>query len=194
MRNTIATLLAAALLAACARDAPPDAAPPGDSATPSAPAVPEAEPMPAPVPESAPPADAPPPPVESNPAPTPTATPAAPAVETMRLARARSKLGVAADVRYSFDPAPAAGQPATLHLAVIPRVAGQPLEFSLQPAPGVESVAAGPITRQKLGGVDAQRRQYAVTRTAAAPESLKVLVTLTWDGGSTFGFYSIPLD
>jgi hypothetical protein len=189
MRNTIATLLAAALLAACAREAPPA----GESAAPAAPET-DPAPAPAPAPESAPPADAPPPPTDSNPAPTPTATPATPALESMRLARAPSKLGVAADVRYSFDASSVAGQPATLHVAVIPRVAGQPLEFSLQPAQGVESVAAGPVSRQKQGSVDALRRQYAVTRTAAAPGSLKVLVTLTFDGGSTFGFYSIPLD
>jgi hypothetical protein len=192
MRQTIATLLAAALLAACAREAPPAPAPADDPSPPAAPATPEAVPTPAP--EPAPPADAAPSPTDPTPAPTPTATPASPALETMRLAMAPSKLGVAADVRYSFDTAPAAGQPATLHVAVVPRVAGQALEFSLQPAAGVESLASGPVTRQKLDRGEALRRQYVVTRTVAAPTRLKVLVTLSWDGGSSFGFYSIPLD
>jgi hypothetical protein len=188
MRNPIATLLAATLLAACARDTPPTPEPAPGPAPEAAPTVP------APTVEPTPPADAAPPPTDPTPAPTPTSTPAAPPLETMRLAMAPSKLGVAADVRYSFDTAPVAGQPATLHLAVVPRVAGQALEFSLQAAPGVESAAAGPVTLQKSARGDALRRQYAITRTATAPAKLKVLVTLTWDGGSTFGFYSIPLD
>jgi hypothetical protein len=111
----------------------------------------------------------------------------------MRLAKSSGKLGVAADVRYSLEAAPAQGQPLTLNIAVIPRVAGQALEFSLQPADGVQ-VAAGPVTRLKVDQTDTLRQQYTITRTAEMPRTLRVLVTHRWDGGSAFGFYSIPVD
>jgi hypothetical protein len=76
---------------------------------------------------------------------------------------------------------------------VVPRVVGQTLAFSLQPADGVQ-VAAGPVTRLKVGQADTLRQQYALTRTGAASRTLRVLVTHHWDGGSAFGFYSIPLE
>jgi hypothetical protein len=142
--------------------------------------------------DPAPPGETAPPPTD----PAPTAKPTAaqvPSLESMQLAKSSGKLGVAADVRYSFDTAPAAGEPVTLSIAVVPRVAGQTLAFSLQPAEGVQ-VAAGPVTRLKVGQADTLRQQYAITRTAGTSGTLRVLVTHQWDGGSAFGFYSIPLE
>ncbi|MBC8027448.1 MAG: hypothetical protein H7Y89_15765 [Steroidobacteraceae bacterium] len=111
----------------------------------------------------------------------------------MRLAKTSGKLGVAADVRYSFDSARAPDQPVTLNIAVVPRVAGQILKFSMQPTEGVQ-IAAGPVTRLKVNQADTLRQQFSITRTAGTPGALRVLVTHQWDGGSAFGFYSIPFD
>lgn len=189
-RVAIATLLAMSL-AGCSSETkpvPPEPAPAtAPSPAPDASASPEA--MPA---DPAPPAETSPPPTDPSAAPTPTAA-QVPELESMRLAKASGKLGVAADVRYAFDAAPAPGQPVMLNIAVIPRVAGQTLEFSLQPAEGMQ-IAAGPVTRLKVNQADTLRQQYAITRTAGMPGTLRVLVTHRWDGGSAFGFYSIPVD
>jgi hypothetical protein len=199
-RLVIATLLAMSL-AGCSRETQPVPPEPAPTIAPSA--APESEPAVTPAPDATPspdtmPAD-PAPPGETAPPPTdPSATPKptaaqVPDLDSMRLAKSSGKLGVAADVRYSFDGAPAPGQPVTLNVAVVPRVAGQTLQFSLQPAEGVQ-VAAGPVTRLKVNQVDTLRQQYSITRTAGMPATLRVLVTHQWDGGSAFGFYSIPVD
>jgi hypothetical protein len=199
-RLVIATLLAMSL-AACSSETkpvPPESAPASapapesESATPGAPApdtTPSPDAMPA---DPAPPAETSPPPTDPSATAKPTAA-KVPDLDSMRLAKSSGKLGVAADVRYSFDVAAAPGQPVTLNIAVIPRVAGQALEFSLQPAEGVQ-VAAGPVTRLKVNQADTLRQQYSITRTAEMPRTLRVLVTHQWDGGSAFGFYSIPVD
>jgi hypothetical protein len=197
-RLAAATLLAALLAAGCSRDPPPPAepaapvetAPPApESVTPAPDATPGPEAMP---PDSAPPADTAPPPTDPSATAKPTSA-HVPDLEAMRLAKTSGKLGVAADVRYSFDTAAAAGQPVTLNIAVVPRVAGQVLEFSLQAADGVQ-VAAGPVTQLKVNQADTLRQQYSITRTAGSPRTLRVLVTHQWEGGSSFGFYSIPFD
>jgi hypothetical protein len=167
--------------------APAAEAPATDAPAPDATPGPEAMP-----PDSAPPADTVPPP--TDPSATSKATAAqVPALESMQLAKGNGKLGVAADVRYSFDAAASPDQPVTLNIAVVPRVAGQALEFSLQPVDGVR-IAAGPVSRLKVGQADTLRQQYTITRSASAPDTVRVLVTHQWDGGSAFGFYSIPLD
>lgn len=205
-----ALTLLGALAGGCSKEPPPappeatPAAPPPapESSAPAAPAeapathppAPDATPGPeAMPPDSAPPADAPPPPTDPSATSKPTAAQVVPPLESMQLAQGNGKLGVAADVRYSFDTAALPDQPVTLNVAVVPRVAGQTLEFSLQPADGVR-VAAGPVTRLKVGQADTLRQQYSITRSAGAPRTLRVLVTQQWDGGSAFGFYSIPLD
>jgi glucose/arabinose dehydrogenase len=198
-RLAAATLLAT-MLAGCSRETkplPPEAtpaiepapAPAPDASTPAPDATPAPEAMP---PDATPPADTAPPPTD----PAATAKPTSaqvPDLDSMRLAKTSGKLGVSADVRYSFDSATAPGQPVTLNIAVVPRVAGQNLEFSLQPDEGVEA-AAGPVSRLKVGQVDTLRQQYSITRNHATPRTLRVLVTHQWDGGSAFGFYSIPFD
>ena len=143
-------------------------------------------------PDAAPPADTAPSPTDPSATSKPTAA-QVPDLDSMQLAKTSGKLGVAADVRYSFDAAAGSGQPVTLNVAVVPRVVGQTLEFSLQPADGVR-FEAGAVTRQKVGQADTLRQQYSITRGTATARTLRVLVTHHWDGGSAFGFYSIPFD
>jgi hypothetical protein len=183
-----ATLLAA-LLAGCSSETKPLPPEPAPTLEPAPDATPPPEAMP---PDSAPPADTAPPPTDPSATAKPTAA-QVPDLDSMRLAKSSGKLGVAADVRYSFDTAASAGQPVTLNIAVVPRVAGQTLEFSLQPVDGV-SVAAGPVIRLKVDQADTLRQRYSITRTAGTSPTLRVLVTHQWDGGSAFGFYSIPFD
>jgi hypothetical protein len=175
----------------------PTPVPAPESSMPASPApdapAPDATPAPDAMPaDPAPPGETPPPPTDPSATAKPTAA-QVPDLESMRLAKSSGKLGVAADVRYSFDAAPAPGETVTLNIAVVPRVAGQALDFSLQPAEGVR-VAAGPVTRLKVGQADSLRQQYSLTRAVEAPRTLRVLVTHQWDGGSAFGFYSIPFD
>ncbi len=198
-RFAAATLLAT-LLAGCSSETkplPPDAAPAiapapapaPDASTPAPDVTPAPEAIP---PDPAPPTDTVPPPTD----PAATAKPTSaqlPDLDSMRLAKTSGKLGVAADVRYSFESAATPNQPVTLNIAVVPRVTGQILEFSLQPTEGVQ-IAAGPVTRLKINQADTLRQQYSITRTAGTPRTLRVLVTHQWDGGSAFGFYSIPFD
>jgi hypothetical protein len=196
-----AAALSAMLLAGCSSETKPvptepepamAPAPAPESTVPVSPA-PDAtsnpEAMPA---DPAPPGETSPPPTDPSATAKPTAA-KVPDLDSMRLAKSSGKLGVAADVRYSFEAAPTSGQPVTLNIAVIPRVTGQTLEFSLQPADGVQ-ITAGPVTRLKVNQTDTLRQQYAITRTAEMPRTLRVLVTHQWDGGSAFGFYSIPVD
>lgn len=198
-----AAALSALLLAGCSRDTKPLPPEPAPTIAPAPAPAPESDTPDNPAPDATPNPDAmpadPAPPGETSPPPTDpsaTAKPTAaqvPDLESMRLAKSSGKLGVAADVRYSFDATSAPGQPVTLNVAVVPRVAGQTLVFSLQPADGVQ-VAAGPVTRLKVNQADTLRQQYAITRTAGTARTLRVLVTHQWDGGSAFGFYSIPLE
>jgi hypothetical protein len=203
-RLASATLLAAAL-AGCSSETkplPPEAAPtvapeaapapPAHSATPEAPAsdsTPSPESMP---PDSAPPADTTPSPTDPSAVAKPTSA-RIPDLDSMKLAKTSGKLGVAADVRYTFDSAAEPNQPVMLNIAVVPRVAGQALEFSLQPSDGVR-FAGGPVTRLKVNQTDTLRQQFSITRTSGTSGDLRVLVTHHWDGGSAFSFYSIPFD
>lgn len=188
-RLAAATLLAA-VFAACSSEIkplPPDAAP---TVAPTPDPAPRASDSSS-GPEASRPDTTPPP---TGPSDTAKPTSAqAPDLDSMLVAKTSGKLGVAADVRYSFDAAAAPNQPVTLNIAVVPRVAGQILEFSLQPTEGVQ-IAAGPVTRLKVNQADTLRQQYSITRTAGTPRTLRVLVTHQWDGGSAFGFYSIPFD
>lgn len=194
-RLAAATLLAA-VFAGCSGETKP--LPPGAAPT----IAPTSEPAPPASDSSSGPVGSPSdttPPADTAPAPTypsDTAKPTAaqpPDLDSMLVAKTSGKLGVAADVRYSFDAAAAPNQPVTLNIAVVPRVAGQILEFSLQPTEGVQ-IAAGPVTRLKVNETDTLRQRYSITRTAGTPRTLRVLVTHQWDGGSAFGFYSIPFD
>jgi hypothetical protein len=193
-------LLGAALLGGCEKPPPADA-----------PAAPEAAPAPAavPAPDTPPPPDTTtpaepnpadpaqpssdaPPPTEPSPAPKPTAA-NEPALDAMRLATPSAKMTVAADLRYQFDSAPLAGQPATLHLAAVAQVPGQNLRISLKEAPGLQ-FAAGPADMQKVNSTSVYRQQFSITRAAAGPANLRILVTMESPAGSGFGFFTIPLE
>lgn len=176
-------LLGGSLLTACHKA--PEAAPaPAVSPAAEAPPAPDAAtPTPA---DPATPAPEAPPPTDPSPAPKPTAADE-PNLDTMRLAQANtSKLTVAAQLRYQFD-----GN--TLHLAAVARVPGQRLNISLKETPGLQ-YAAGPASVQKAGSGNAYRQQYSIIRSAGAPASLRVLVTMDSPAGSAFGFFTVPLD
>jgi hypothetical protein len=160
----------------------PDAAPPPDTATP-------AEPNPA---DPAQPSPNAPPPTDPSPAPKPTAA-NEPMLDAMQLATPSAKMTVAADLRYQFDSAPLADQPATLHLAAVARVPGQNLRISLKETPGLQ-FAAGPVGIQKVNSSSIYRQQFSITRGSDGPRNLRVLVTMESPAGSGFGFFTIPLE
>lgn len=115
-----------------------------------------------------------------------------PPLQSMQRARAGSKLGVAVDLLYQFDGEIEAERPVTLHLAAVPRVEGSNLTVSVQPAEGIDAMAA-PLAAQKASVSQAYRQQLSLTRHAGAPEELRVLVTMDVPEGSAFGYYSVPL-
>ncbi|HET9864666.1 MAG TPA: hypothetical protein VFP37_14565 [Steroidobacteraceae bacterium] len=204
LRSAPAVLLLG-VLSACGRAPQPEAvpAPEPDSmpATPPAPA-PDTTPAPAPSDEAPPgevpaapdqPESTPPPPEEPSPVPKPTASPGEPAVGSMRVARASSKISVPVSLRYQFDAPPAPGRPVTLHLAAVPRSAGSNLKVSVSGAENLQ-LAAAPLRVQKATAADVYRQQWSVTRPAAGPQELLVLVTMDTAEGSGFGYFAIPLD
>jgi hypothetical protein len=203
LRLAAAATMMAGLLAAC--DKPPASPAPEATPTPEAAAPSPAGDAPAPglppeqstTPESSPadpaqPAPDAPPPTEPSPAAKPTST-AEPALESMKLASGNAKIGVPVDLRYSFDGDALSGQPVTLHLAAVPRVAGTNLEVSLKAVEGLES-SVGTLSVQKATAATPYRRQYAVTRQPSGPTEIRVLVTMGVGQGSAFSWFSIPLD
>jgi hypothetical protein len=184
IRAAAGTILLAVLLAGCAKSAPP----PPPSATP-ADTLPAPDAAPAAPAQPAPDA---PPPTEPSAVPKPTAM-NEPSIESMSLATPSAKLSVAVDLRYSFDGPVIANQPVTLHLAAIPRVEGTNLKVSVKEVAGLQ-VSAGSINTQKATASAVYRLQFAVTKLAAAPTNLRVLVTMDSPEGTAFGFFSIPLD
>jgi hypothetical protein len=111
----------------------------------------------------------------------------------MSLATPSAKASVAVDVRYSFDSAPLPGQPATLHIAAVPRGPGSNLRVSVKEVAGVQ-LASGPPNLQKTNGPDVYRQQFSVTRSIDSPSQLRVLVTMDYAEGSAFGFFSVPFE
>jgi hypothetical protein len=112
----------------------------------------------------------------------------------MRVAQASAKLSVAVDLRYQFDAEPQPGQPVLLHLAAVPRVGGSNLRVSEKPAEGLQLAAAeSSLQVQKATPRGVYRQQMSVTRAAAGPASLRVLVTMDMPEGRAFGYYSIPM-
>jgi hypothetical protein len=172
--------------------APSNAAPaavPQDTApkdgAPTAPADPTSTPA-APVQ----PAPAAPPPTDPSPAPKPTAQ--VPSVDSMAVARPSAKMSVAVDLRYQFVGAVVEGQPVTLNLAAIPRVAGTNFIVHVNKAPGLE-ISNGTLSAQKVDAAGVYRQQLSVIRRAAAPANLRVQVTMDMPEGTAFGFFTIPL-
>ena len=117
-----------------------------------------------------------------------------PPLESMKTAKAPAKLSVPVDLKYHFDTEPLANQPAMLHLAAVPRVAGTNLRVSVKDVDGIQVAAGGVLNVQKASANGAYRQQYSVTRQGTGPTELRVLVTMDLPEGSGFGFFSIPLD
>lgn len=203
IRLAAAAALTMALLAACSRSeqpaAPdttpvPEATPPSPTGDAPAPGLPPEQTTTPEDDATAPAQPAPdaPPPVEPSPAPKPTSA-AAPPLEAMTLARSNAKIGVPVDLRYSFDGDASSGQPFTLHLAAVPRVAGTNLEVNLKEVEGLQA-SVGTLSVQKASAATPYRQQYAVTRQASGPSEIRVLVTMGVGQGSAFSWFSIPLD
>jgi hypothetical protein len=200
LRLIAASALIALTLAACQKPPPAESptspaseAPVPQSETPApsgdapAPAVPPSD---APTGPAQPAPDAPPP-TDPAPAPKPAAASIEPALESMTPAKpSNAKIGVPVDVRYSFDSEVLPDRPVQLSLAIVPRVAGQDLQVSVQRADGVD-FTEGTLSVQKASAAGVYRKQMAVTRQAGATE-MKVLVTMGIAGGSGHGFYTIP--
>ena len=194
--RSAAALVLLLTLAACHK--PPTEVPvPGPAPTDS---TPDTTPVPAPSGETpaqtpnapAQPESTPPPPDEPSAVPKPTASLVGPDLESMHVARPSAKLSVPVDLRYQFDSEPLAGQPVTLHLAAVPRVAGSNLKVSIKETEGVQFGSAGPLRVQKATPAGVYRQEMSVTRAAVAAPNLRVLVTMDMGDGIAFGYYSIP--
>ena len=109
------------------------------------------------------------------------------------MAHAQAKLGVAVDLRYQFEGAVAANQPVTLHLAAIPRVAGTNLKVSVKKV-RVSSSRPGAVHAQGRAPRASIASSCRSSARAAAPATIRVLVTMDVPEGAGFGFFSIPLD
>jgi hypothetical protein len=164
--------LLATLLAGCAQPAPP-----------APPAPPPAQPAAAPAPST---------PAEPSTVPKPVAA-NEPGIETMHAAIPSAKMSVSVDLRYQFDGAVLPNQPVTLHLAAVPRVAGTHLRVSVKQVAGLQ-IASGPLEIQKADAAGVYRQQLSLTLLAAAPENVRVLVTMDMPEGAGFGWFTIPLD
>ena len=103
-----------------------------------------------------------------------------------------SKMGVGVDLRYSFDGAVLTNQPVTVNLAAVPRVGYSSLKVSVQEAPGYQ-LAATPLNVQKASASGVYRQRFSMTKVAANPEPLRVLVVAEMGENSAFGYFTIPL-
>jgi hypothetical protein len=113
----------------------------------------------------------------------------------MRPAIRSAKMTVPVDLKYSFSADPVTHQPTTLHLAAVPRVGGSNLNLTIKQEPGVQvALPSGTANVQKASASGVYRKQMSVTRLADSATRVRVLVTMDYDGGSGFGFFSIPLD
>jgi outer membrane biosynthesis protein TonB len=199
IRPALGAALLCLLLAGCDKTPAPEAPAAAPPTTPAESPAPPAEAVPAPSGE-VPPADAaepapspspaPPPPTEPSPVPKPTS--AEPALDSMHLATASAKISVPVSLRYQIEGEALSGQPFTLHLAAIPRVAGAQLQVSVKNAPGLE-IASGSMQVQKASVATPYRQTLAMTRSASGPENLRVLVTMDLAEGTAFGYFTIPL-
>jgi hypothetical protein len=111
----------------------------------------------------------------------------------MAAARPGAKMSVAVDLRYQFDGPVVDGQPATLHLAAIPRVDGTRLNVEVKPEAGIETSRAQ-LSVQKVDAAGVYRQQMSVTRRAGGPDALRVLVTMDMPEGTAFGYFTVPFD
>ncbi len=197
--STVAGAIALALLFSACRPKPPESPPAPVPPAPevSAPASPEAAAVTAPA-DPAPAADAALTATTSSSASSKpsSASPAAaarePDIATMKRAvPTSSKLGAPVDLHYQVDGLPEAGRPVTVHLAAVPRIAGN-LSVSIKEAEGLQATVA-PLAQQKATAGTAYRQQMSVTRAANGPAELRVLVTLETPEASAFSWFSVPL-
>jgi hypothetical protein len=110
----------------------------------------------------------------------------------MKLAEPPSKMGVPVDLRYQFDGEVKEGQPVTLHLAAVPRVAGSNLVVSIKNEGGVTAIG-NTLSAQKASIATAYRQDLSVTKMANGPAELRVLVTMDLPEGSAFSWFGVPL-
>ena len=194
IRLAAGAALLALTLAGCDKPAPqvtPEpAAQPAPAPEPATPEAPPSETTPAPSSDA-------PPPTEPSAVPKPASTPApdsVPPVDTMLAAipSKSSKMGVGVDLRYSFDGAVLTNQPVTVNLAAVPRVGYSSLTVTVQEAPGYQ-LASTPLTVQKASASGVYRQQFSMTKVAANPEPLRVLVIAEMGENSAFGYFTIPL-
>jgi hypothetical protein len=103
-----------------------------------------------------------------------------------------SKMGVAVDLRYSFDGEVLANQPVTVHLATVPRLGYSSIKVSVQDVSGYQ-LASIPLNVQKASASGVYRQQFSMTKVSANPEPLRVLVIAEMGENSAFGYFTIPL-
>jgi hypothetical protein len=116
-----------------------------------------------------------------------------PELANMKVARASSsKMGVPVDLRYQIDGDAMSGQPVTVHLAAVPRVAGTNLAVSIKEDPGIE-FPKQTLNAQKADAATAYRQQLQLMRKAGGPDELRVLVTMDFPIGSGFTWFTVPL-
>jgi hypothetical protein len=117
-----------------------------------------------------------------------------PSLSAMSLAEPPSKLGAPVDLRYSVEGDLAMGQPVTLHLAAVPRVAGSNMEVSIKEEAGIStSSRIGQMRVQKADASAAVRQSMSVTRQSGGPSSVRVLVTMETPEGSAHSWFTVPL-
>jgi hypothetical protein len=124
---------------------------------------------------------------------TTSASAAAPPLEQMPLAQASEAMSVPVDVHYSSGNA-TAGQPVTLHLAFVPRVAGENLrvEFPRSKTATVETTKAD-FVQQKADASSVIRRSIVVTPHQDLGVRVRVIVSMDVEGGRFFSVFSIPV-
>lgn len=138
-------------------------------------------------------------PVAATQAATATATPSAtaaahqPDIEEMSFAQPESsKIGVPVDLRFEVEGDGADGRPVTVHLAAVPRTAGDNLKVSVKEEPLLKATGA-PLTAQKATTSTAYRQSFSVTRLPGAPEKMSVLVSMELGNSLAFSFFNVPL-
>ena len=121
---------------------------------------------------------------------------AQPDFATMTAVQPRSgKIGVPVDVRYQYAGTITAGQPVSLHIAVIPRVEGRNLKIELPRTAGLASGGKSPASAVfgKAAAADTLRYTVELTPLAGAPDHVPLIVSMDVGGGHFFSVFPIPL-
>lgn len=117
------------------------------------------------------------------------------ALEQMSLAQpASGKISAPVDVRYEFEGSPAPNRPATLNVAVVPRVSGRNLRVEFPATAGLDLQGeTAPLSAQKADPAGVFRRRLVVTPLSATATELRVIVSMDVGSGRYFGIHVIPL-